>query len=63
MKVRQMNKEMTITEIDEIKSDMCDNYCKYLDKANKMHLTSLKDLDELTNMMHDICANCSLNKL
>lgn len=54
---------MTTTEIDEIKMEMCDNYCKYLAKANKVELTCLDDIDKLSDMMHDICANCPLNKL
>ena len=48
---------------EEIKEEMCDNYCKYLEKANKVHLTSLDDLESLTDMMHDVCANCPLSKL
>lgn len=53
---------MSKQEIDEIKMEICDNYCKHLAKA-KCDLTSLDDLDQLTDLMHDICANCPLNKL
>lgn len=55
---------MTNTEkIDEIKMEMCDNYCKYLEKANRVELTCLDDIDKLSDMMHDVCANCPLSKL
>lgn len=49
--------------IEEIKEEMCDNYCKYLDKANRVHLTRLDDIDSLADMMHDICSKCPLNEL
>lgn len=54
---------MSKQKIDEIKMEIYDNYCKHLAKANNVHLTSLDDLDQLTDLMHDICANCPLNKL
>lgn len=54
---------MTNEELDEIKAEMCDRYCKYLDRANRVNLTGVDDLDQLTDMMHDICGECPLNKL
>lgn len=55
---------MTNTEkIDEIKLEMCSNYCKYLDKANRVKITCLDDIDKISDMMHDICNDCPLNKL
>lgn len=49
--------------IDEIKEEMCYGFCKYLAKANKMQFNSPEDVDKLADLMHDICANCPLNKL
>lgn len=49
--------------IDEIKEEMCDGFCKYLAKANRIVFNSPDDIDELVNVMHDVCANCPLSKL
>lgn len=49
--------------IEEIKETMCDDYCKYLDKANRVKITCLDDIDKISDMMHDICNDYPLNKL
>lgn len=41
-----------MTDIEKIKEQMCDDYCKY------------PICDDVTmEEMHDICENCPLNKL
>lgn len=55
---------MTNTEkIDMIKLEMCSNYCKHLDRANRARFEQPEDIDKLADLMHDICANCPLNRL
>lgn len=54
---------MDKTKLDEIKGEMCDGFCKHLDRANRARFEQPEDIDKLADLMHDICANCPLNKL
>jgi hypothetical protein len=49
--------------IEELKEEICGNYCKYLAESNKVEFTSLDELQQLTDAMADICANCPLNRV
>ena len=52
MSKKQEEKKQTITEIvEEVKCEMCDNYCKYPNE--------IKDDEEL----YDICEKCPLGRL
>ena len=49
---------MTVCEqIEKIKEQICDNYCKYPEQFKK---GKIEDIDELVNT---ICKNCPLLKL
>lgn len=52
---------MTVTQqLEKVKEDICDNYCKYPEK----YLEKIKDPDKAMNEMWEhICENCPLNKL
>jgi hypothetical protein len=52
---------MTVTQqLEKIKEDICDNYCKYPEK----YLEEIKNPDEaMTEMYERVCENCPLNKL
>lgn len=54
----------SITEqVDDIKSEVCDSLCKWLERANKTHFETLEDLEKLQQTMQEICAKCPLRRL
>ena len=55
--------ENTKTKLEEIKEEMCDGFCKHLDRANRARFEQPEDIDRLAELMHDICNDCPLNKL
>ena len=50
-------------QLEEIKEQMCDARCKWLEKANKTRARSLKEQKQITAMMEEVCAECPLNRL
>ena len=52
---------MTRTEkMEQIKEQMCDNYCKY---PNQYYLAHEDPEEGFEEMLRDICENCPLNDL
>lgn len=70
-----MNEGMTVSEIiEEVREDMCNNYCRYALENNNRCLeaeTKAKDKAELVDMLDAIndemfeahCKDCPLNRL
>lgn len=56
----EKRKQMSIAEIfEEIKEDVCDNYCKYIAEFNKGEKTDA----EYDAFMEKYCEHCPLNRL
>lgn len=52
--------DMTITEqIEKIKEDICDGYCKYPEQTRKEH----KDAEEAYEALLEKCGHCPLCRL
>lgn len=49
-------------ELEEIKAEICDNYCKKLEEYNEKSrgLEAVFNFDEF---LDDVCANCPLSRL
>lgn len=54
------DKEKTVSEIiEEVKTEICDNYCKY----PAIYDTREDSSENYDEMMEKICANCPLDRL
>ena len=52
---------MTVTEqLNEVRRQICDNYCKYMDLVLETHQSSDLAMDYL---QETYCATCPLNEL
>lgn len=52
---------MTVTEqLNEVRRQICDNYCKYMDMVLGTHQSPDLDMDYL---QETYCATCPLNEL
>lgn len=72
--MNEMNAGMTVREIiEEVREDMCNNYCLYALENNNRCLeaeTKAKDkaelfdmLDAINDEMYEHCKDCPLNRL
>lgn len=58
MMATKEEKAKTVSQIiEEVKSEICDKYCRY------QTIYYADDEDELTEMMEKVCANCPLDRL
>ena len=59
---RKTNKaDMTVTEqLNEVRRQICDNYCKYMDIILETHQSSDLAMDYL---QETYCATCPMNEL
>lgn len=59
---RKTNKaDMTVTEqLNEVRRQICDNYCKYMDMVLETHQSPDLDMDYL---QETYCATCPMNEL
>lgn len=59
---RTRNKaDMTVTEqLNEVRRQICDNYCKYMDMVLGTHQSPDLDMDYL---QETYCATCPMNEL
>jgi len=45
--------------LEEVREDICDNYCKYEDVIKNVHMTD----EEYDKWIEEHCEKCPLNKL
>ena len=59
---RKTNKaDMTVTEqLNEVRRQICDNYCKYMDLVLETHQSPDLDMDYL---QETYCSTCPMNEL
>lgn len=49
--------------IEKIKEQMCDEYCKYLERANQVKFSNASEMSQLAAKMYEICEECPLNRV
>lgn len=50
-------------QVEEIKAEMCDTRCKWVEKVNQIRIKSPADMRKLDEMLNKACADCPLRKL
>jgi len=50
-------------QIEEIKEQICETWCKWLDEANKVTFHSIEEVDKAREVLRMRCNECPLNKL
>lgn len=52
--------EKSVTDVlEEVKEDICDNYCKYVEEYGGINFTD----EQLERLMAERCDTCPLNRL
>ena len=50
-------------QIEEIKEQICETRCKWLDEANKVTFHSVEEMNQTKKVLEMCCNECPLNKL
>lgn len=54
---------MELSQLEQLKNDMCDKRCRFLHNANSIKAKNAMELRKVTEQMEKICAECPLNRL
>lgn len=49
-------------QIDDIKEEMCDTRCKWLEKANRVKARRPEEFETLSKTLREVCKSCPLNR-